>query len=42
MVLTTYMYDNLKSECPRTMSKNTDTELLYLVNTVWSSLQAIV
>ena len=42
MLLTAYMYDNLKSECPRTMSKITDIEPLYLVNTVYmSSLQAL-
>ena len=42
MVLTTCMYDNLKSECPRTMSTITYTEPLYLVNTVYmSSLQAL-
>ena len=46
MVLTACMYDNLKLECPRTMSKITDTEPLYLVNTVYmrslQALQAIV
>ena len=42
MVVMAYMYHNLKSECPRTMSKITDTEPLYLVNTVYmSSLQAL-
>ena len=41
MILATYMY-NLKSECPRTMSKPSGIEPLYLVNTVYkSSLQAL-
>ena len=42
MVLTTCISDNLKLECPRTMSKISDTEPLYLINTVYmSSLQAL-
>ena len=42
IILTTYMYDNLKPECPWTMSKNNGTKLLYLVNNVYMcSLQAL-
>ena len=42
IILTTYMYDNLKLECPWTMNKNNDIKLLYLVNDVYIwSLQAL-
>ena len=42
IILTAYMYDNLKPECPWTMNKNNGIKLLYLVNNVYIwSLQAL-
>ena len=42
IILTAYMYDNLKPECPWTMNKNNGRKLLYLVNNVHiQSLQAL-
>ena len=37
LILTTYLYDNLKPECPWTMTKTNDIKPLYFVNNLYIS-----